>query len=491
MVNKKTKKILTTLITTSVFFFAFLSTDAKAYNQGGDGQAKINSWDVNNFNNSADLWNSNLSNYAPSRIENRLTYGDYDGNGKDEAIGFYDYGSANTAVHLFYEEGGKYDVKSIWSSGANNFNANSITNKIVSGDFNGDKRDEVLTLYDYKNGTAALFQFSLNDNREVNFKTVWNASGFVADNVVAMVAGDFDKDGKDEALIFYDYGNNVTAVFELNINSDGTFTSKKVYEATQFAGSQIKNKTVAGDYNGDGKDEVAMFYDYGNATTRILSLVNNNGNYSLTETWFSNSFNATSINNKVVSTKNKSGADQIVALYDYGNNNTGIFNFKMENNSFKSTKVKELSNYEAARVSGRVAVGKFDGQTARLVAMNDGTVVQSKTKAQKVLDEAYKHLGKAYVYGAVGPNTFDCSGFTQYVYKNAVGIQLSRTTYTQINEGRAISYSELQPGDLVFTYGLEHMGIYVGDGKYIHASQPGDVVKVSSITNFHAARRIL
>ncbi|MBE6086695.1 MAG: glycoside hydrolase [Clostridium beijerinckii] len=110
--------------------------------------------------------------------------------------------------------------------------------------------------------------------------------------------------------------------------------------------------------------------------------------------------------------------------------------------------------------------------------------------AQAVLNEAYKHLGASYVWGATGPSTFDCSGFTEYVYEHATGIDISRTTYTQIDVGRPVSEDQLQPGDLVFPH-AGHVGIYVGNGQMIHAPQTGDVVKVGPVYNFYAARRIL
>ena len=110
--------------------------------------------------------------------------------------------------------------------------------------------------------------------------------------------------------------------------------------------------------------------------------------------------------------------------------------------------------------------------------------------ASAVLNEAYKHLGKAYVYGATGPSNFDCSGFTQYVFSHAAGIDISRTTYSQINVGVPVSQSQLQPGDLVFPH-AGHVGIYVGNGQMIHAPQTGDVVKVSPVYKFYAARRVL
>ena len=110
--------------------------------------------------------------------------------------------------------------------------------------------------------------------------------------------------------------------------------------------------------------------------------------------------------------------------------------------------------------------------------------------AQAILNEAYAQLGKPYVWGATGDATFDCSGFTQYVYEHAAGIDISRTTYTQINVGQPVSQDQLKPGDLVFPH-TGHVGIYVGNGQMIHAPQTGDVIKVGPVYNFYAARRIL
>lgn len=117
-------------------------------------------------------------------------------------------------------------------------------------------------------------------------------------------------------------------------------------------------------------------------------------------------------------------------------------------------------------------------------------------KVNQVMSIAYSLQGKPYVYGATGPNSFDCSGYTQYVFGKA-GISLSRTTYTQVNEGKAVSYSEARAGDLVF-FGSpsspHHVGIYIGGGQYIHAPRTGDVVKISSLggrTDTKTFRRII
>ena len=117
-------------------------------------------------------------------------------------------------------------------------------------------------------------------------------------------------------------------------------------------------------------------------------------------------------------------------------------------------------------------------------------------KINQIMSIAYSLQGKPYVYGASGPNSFDCSGYTQYVFGKA-GIRLSRTTYTQVKEGRKVSYSEARAGDLVFfgdPSSPHHVGIYTGGGQYIHAPRTGDVVKISSLsgrTDTKTFRRIV
>jgi peptidoglycan hydrolase CwlO-like protein len=118
----------------------------------------------------------------------------------------------------------------------------------------------------------------------------------------------------------------------------------------------------------------------------------------------------------------------------------------------------------------------------------------SSLSSDAVVAYASNFLGTPYVWGANGPNSFDCSGFTKYVYAH-FGISLTRTTYTQINEGSSVSRDNLEPGDLVF-FGTgsdpHHVGIYVGNNSYIHAPRTGDVVKVSALTrsDYIGARRI-
>ncbi|KYN76503.1 hypothetical protein A0J52_12520 [Clostridium sporogenes] len=106
-----------------------------------------------------------------------------------------------------------------------------------------------------------------------------------------------------------------------------------------------------------------------------------------------------------------------------------------------------------------------------------------------VVGYAMQFQGVPYVWGGTSPSGFDCSGFVQYVYRNAAGIELPRDTYGQIGAGHRVSQDQLQPGDLVFPH-TGHVGIYIGGGQMIHAPQTGDVVKISSVWKFYAGVRV-
>lgn len=104
---------------------------------------------------------------------------------------------------------------------------------------------------------------------------------------------------------------------------------------------------------------------------------------------------------------------------------------------------------------------------------------------------ACRQIGKPYEWAANGPDTFDCSGLTQYAWSSA-GVSLTHYTGAQWNEGAPVSRENLRTGDLVFFYSdLHHMGIYVGNGLIVHAPHTGDVVRMAALANmpYAGARR--
>ena len=155
----------------------------------------------------------------------------------------------------------------------------------------------------------------------------------------------------------------------------------------------------------------------------------------------------------------------------------------------------ELSNKKTGWVSG-----DYITKTSSPSTSNPSSSVQAKR--DKVVSVAKSKLGKPYLYGAEGPNSFDCSGLAYYVYKNAVGVTLPRTSTQQSTYGTTVSKSSLQPGDLMFfaTAGgsrVSHVGIYIGNGDMIHAPGSGRVVTTVDVNTsywnntFVTAKRII
>lgn len=144
-------------------------------------------------------------------------------------------------------------------------------------------------------------------------------------------------------------------------------------------------------------------------------------------------------------------------------------------------------------------------QTNRHMSLEDTTTLQENVEqinnsnqsslGQEIVEYAKQYLGYPYVYGGAGSSSFDCSGFTMYVYKN-FGYSLSHSARAQSKMGTYVEKENLQPGDLVFFLDYEtmddigHCGIYIGDGNFIHASSgTGYCVKISTLLSGSYDRR--
>jgi len=141
----------------------------------------------------------------------------------------------------------------------------------------------------------------------------------------------------------------------------------------------------------------------------------------------------------------------------------------------------EIQALEAAEEAARAARASA-WAASRQVSNDRSFPPPTRAARSEIMDIARRYLGAPYVWGASGPNSFDCSGFTMFVYRQ-VGVSLPHHSGSQIGYGQRVSRSDLQPGDLVF-FGspIHHVGIYAGGGMYIHAPHSGDVVRISSMS---------
>ena len=133
---------------------------------------------------------------------------------------------------------------------------------------------------------------------------------------------------------------------------------------------------------------------------------------------------------------------------------------------------------------------------------NNGFVHQVSTRASDLVVNALSFLGVQYHYGGdTARSGFDCSGFVRYVYQETLGTVLPHNAAQQAREGEKISESQLKPGDLVFFNTLRrafsHVGIYIGNGQFIHSPRPGQTIRIEDLDapywakRFDGARRIL
>ena len=152
---------------------------------------------------------------------------------------------------------------------------------------------------------------------------------------------------------------------------------------------------------------------------------------------------------------------------------------------------KQLAKEQAA-VQDKLAEAKDqlgqlkEDEREELLASRSGTVrlptdVPASGRAGAAVQYALAQVGDAYVYGAAGPDAFDCSGLTMMAWAQA-GVSLPHSSSAQYSSGPHIATSDLQPGDLVFYYSpISHVGMYIGNGLIVHAANPGACVLVAGL----------
>lgn len=251
--------------------------------------------------------------------------------------------------------------------------------------------------------------------------------------------------------------------------------------------------------------------------TNIQNFTKKSGKNNKTEVNSSNSDSALSGNygrvNNAAGLNVRSGAGSKSSVISTLKNNdiiniigeeNGWYKIKLDNGQVGyvgSTLVAKASASEVSS-SRKNYIEVSDKKVDSSIKESSKTVYSGENSGAKVVETAESLLGTPYSWGGTSPSGFDCSGFTQYVYKNALGVDLPRVSRDQANYGSAVSVSSAKAGDLLYfdTVGsgrTSHVGIYIGSGKFIHASGTAsnpDCVKVSSLSenwvNCLGARRV-
>ena len=163
----------------------------------------------------------------------------------------------------------------------------------------------------------------------------------------------------------------------------------------------------------------------------------------------------------------------------------------------QATQKKKTTKEDKVKKANQIVNETVKKTTAKKKTDNKISSVQASSRAAAVVALAKEQVGKPYIWGATGPDKFDCSGLVQYVYQHAAGINLPRTTYDQVKVGQTVPLDQLQAGDLVF-WGSEtapyHVAIYIGNNQYVNSATPDQGTILQNMSSYYTptiAKRIL
>ena len=163
----------------------------------------------------------------------------------------------------------------------------------------------------------------------------------------------------------------------------------------------------------------------------------------------------------------------------------------------QATQKKKTTKADKVKKANQIVNETVKETTAKKKTDNKISSVQASSRAAAVVALAKEQVGKPYVWGATGPDKFDCSGLVQYVYQHAAGINLPRTTYDQVKVGQTVPLDQLQAGDLVF-WGSEtapyHVAIYIGNNQYVNSATPDQGTILQNMSSYYyptIAKRVL
>jgi hypothetical protein len=276
-------------------------------------------------------WDSTAGHWDPARA--KPVTGDFTGDGKLDVAAFYDDGGNTTSLWLFDNVGGTAipAPRKVWQTGVGHWALSSTTP--LAGDFDGDGKADIAAMYHYGGGHVRTFLFdrvATPGSTPFNHVT-WDSGPGQWDPARAKpVSGDFNKDGKTDIAALYDNGGNTTALWLFD-NVVGTAWPRKMWQTGEGHWALSSTTPLAGDFDGDGKADIAAVYHYGNYHVRMFLFdrvaTPESGPYNRV-TWDSGPGQWDPARAKPVAGDfDNDGKADIAALYNYDNANTGLWLF--------------------------------------------------------------------------------------------------------------------------------------------------------------------
>ncbi|EFL03293.1 peptidase S8 and S53 [Streptomyces sp. SPB78] len=306
---------------------------------------------------------------VPKAEPTQRVHADFNGDGRDDVAAVYGYDDHTVSVFTFLakSDGGfEAPVKS-WTSQPNYWTFKSV--KMTAGDYNGDGRAELAAMYDYADGSVAMFTWPTNTDGTFKApqKSWTTEPGNWYPEHVQLASGDYDGNGRDDIAAFYGYSDGRAALFTFKGQTDGGFAapakSWNVPEAYWW-GDNVK--FTSGDFNGDGRTDAAAIYGYDDGTVSAFTwIANTNGGFATpTKSWTRPPGNWTFESIKLTSGDyNGNGRDDLAAMYDYADGSAAMFTWLTDaDGTFQSPQkswTTEPGNWYPEHV--QLASGDYDG----------------------------------------------------------------------------------------------------------------------------------
>ena len=238
--------------------------------------------------------------HEASHVTGRFVAGDFNGDGKDDIATMYDY-TDGSEIHVFLSTGSSFKGWQSWYSDKTSYKSSCIDDRMVAGDFNGDGKDDIATMYAYDTYNTHMHVFLSTGTSFKGWDTWYKDTTSYSVNCVngRMTAGDFNGDGKDDIATMYDYGDSKCEMHVFLSNGKKFEGWYDWSEDTSFSANAVTSRFVAGDFNGDGRCDVAAMYDY-DRTYVIFHMYISEGTKFNHEWWNKiDNYNANRISNTV------------------------------------------------------------------------------------------------------------------------------------------------------------------------------------------------
>ena len=306
-----------------------------------------------------DLINPPAPPVAVVKSGTRVT-GDFNGDGKEDVVVAYDYGGGTTKLWMFLSTGSAFSAPAVWwASGTGSFDSTKA--QYIAGDFNGDGKTDVAALYDYGSSTSKIWIWTSNGSG-FNVPSVWWASdpGNWNAQRAEMFTGDFNGDGKSDIGMAYDYGSSTTHIWAWLSTGTGFSAPGVWWESEDGSFNSLKATYLGGDFDGDGKGDVVAVYDYGNSTTKYWKWTSTGSAFVTPTVWFTsttwNSANA----KYFAGDYNGDGKMDMAAAYDYGNRTVKFWEWSSTGTAFGASAIWYTSTTWDSSLAKYVA-GDFNG----------------------------------------------------------------------------------------------------------------------------------